>query len=172
MKNKLGNFYLFAMMSGNYEPNIWLFISGIVFIAISILIKRVFAEKWWKLKWKMNKKQPNFVFRICSQGRKMGFFCFDKNLIRADCFGRSIACKRYKRYFNCYDIYCNNIIWHNRIDKRDAYIYNIDKARMTWMEDRVMEKYVTLEEALKRIEELEKRMQPFGRNWNITEIVN
>ena len=40
------------------------------------------------------------------------------------------------------------------------------------MEDRVMEKYVTLEEALKRIEELEKRMQPFGRNWNITEIVN
>lgn len=45
MKSKLGNFYLFAMMSGNYEPNIWLFISGIVFIAISILIKRVLAKK-------------------------------------------------------------------------------------------------------------------------------
>ena len=35
-----------------------------------------------------------------------------------------------------------------------------------------MKKSVTLEESLKRIEELEKRMQPFGRNWSITEIVN
>lgn len=35
-----------------------------------------------------------------------------------------------------------------------------------------MEKTVTLEEALKRIEELEKRMQNFGRNWSITEIVS
>ena len=35
-----------------------------------------------------------------------------------------------------------------------------------------MEKSVTLEEALKRIEELKKRMQNFGRNWSITEIVN
>ena len=33
-----------------------------------------------------------------------------------------------------------------------------------------MEKTVTLEEALKRIEELEK--QNFGRNWSITEIVS
>lgn len=40
------------------------------------------------------------------------------------------------------------------------------------MEDRGMEKSVTLEEALKRIEDLEKRMQNFGRNWSITEIVN
>lgn len=45
MKSKLGNFYLFAMMRGNYGPNIWLFTSGTVFIAISILIKRVFAKK-------------------------------------------------------------------------------------------------------------------------------
>ena len=35
-----------------------------------------------------------------------------------------------------------------------------------------MEKTVTLEEALKRIEELENRMQNFGRNWSITEIVS
>ncbi len=35
-----------------------------------------------------------------------------------------------------------------------------------------MEKTVTLEEALKRIEELEKEMQNFGRNWSITEIVS
>lgn len=35
-----------------------------------------------------------------------------------------------------------------------------------------MEKTITLEEALKRIEELEKRMQNFGRNWSITEIVS
>ena len=61
----------------------------------------------------------------------MGFFSFDKNLIQADCFGRSLACKWYKRYFNCYDSYCNNIILHNLIDKNDTYIYNMDKTRMT-----------------------------------------
>lgn len=35
-----------------------------------------------------------------------------------------------------------------------------------------MEKPVTLEAALKRIDELEKRMQIFGRNWSITETEN
>lgn len=45
MKSKLGNFNLFSMMNGNYQPNIWLFISSIVFIAVAILIKRVFAKK-------------------------------------------------------------------------------------------------------------------------------
>ena len=41
------------------------------------------------------------------------------------------------------------------------------------MEEKVMEKSVTLEEALKRIEELEKReCRNFGRNWSITEIVS
>ena len=33
-----------------------------------------------------------------------------------------------------------------------------------------MEKIVTLEEALKRIAELEKRMPHFGKNWNIIKI--
>ena len=32
-----------------------------------------------------------------------------------------------------------------------------------------MEKSVTLEETLKRIEELEKKMQNFERNWSIIE---
>ena len=50
----------------------------------------------------------------------------------------------------------NDATWHNRIDESDIDIYNIDKTRMTWTEDRGMEKSVTLEEALKRIEELEK----------------
>lgn len=45
MKSKLGNFNLFSMMSGNYQPNIWLFISSIVFIVVAILIKRVFDKK-------------------------------------------------------------------------------------------------------------------------------
>ena len=35
-----------------------------------------------------------------------------------------------------------------------------------------MDKVINIEEALKRIEELEKRMQNFGRNWSITEIVS
>ena len=45
MKSKLGNFNLFSMMNGNYQPNIWLFISSVVFIVVAILIKRVFAKK-------------------------------------------------------------------------------------------------------------------------------
>lgn len=40
MKDKLGNFNLFAMMSENYEPNIWLFITSILLIAISLFLKR------------------------------------------------------------------------------------------------------------------------------------
>lgn len=35
-----------------------------------------------------------------------------------------------------------------------------------------MEKLVTLEDALKRIKELEKENAALGRSWNITEIVN
>lgn len=45
MKSKLGNFNLFSMMNGNYQPNIWLFILSIVFIVIAILIKRVLGKK-------------------------------------------------------------------------------------------------------------------------------
>lgn len=45
MKSKLGNFNLFSMMNGNYRPNIWLFVSSVVFIVIAILIKRVLAKK-------------------------------------------------------------------------------------------------------------------------------
>lgn len=45
MARKLGNFNLFAMISGNYKPNIWLSIASIVLIAVSILIKKVFAKK-------------------------------------------------------------------------------------------------------------------------------
>lgn len=45
MKNKFGHFNLFSMMDGNYKPNIWLFITSIVFMAAAILIKRVSAKK-------------------------------------------------------------------------------------------------------------------------------
>lgn len=45
MKSKLGNLNLFSMMTGNYQPNIWLFILSIVFIVIAILIKRVLGKK-------------------------------------------------------------------------------------------------------------------------------
>lgn len=45
MKSKLGNFNLFAMMNGNYKPNSYLFVVSIIFITISILIKRGLAQK-------------------------------------------------------------------------------------------------------------------------------
>lgn len=45
MKSKLGNFNLFSMMNGNYEPNIWIFAMSIVFIVISILIKRAIFKR-------------------------------------------------------------------------------------------------------------------------------
>lgn len=45
MKSKLGNFNLFAMMNGNYKPNSYLFVASIIFITISILIKRGLAKK-------------------------------------------------------------------------------------------------------------------------------
>lgn len=45
MKSKLGNFNLFAMMNGNYKPNSYLFVVSIIFITISILIKRGLAKK-------------------------------------------------------------------------------------------------------------------------------
>lgn len=45
LKSKLGNFNLFSMMNGNYQPNIWLYISSIVFITVAIFMKRVFNKK-------------------------------------------------------------------------------------------------------------------------------
>lgn len=45
MKSKLGNFNLFAMMNGNYKPNSYLFAASIIFITISVLIKRGFTKK-------------------------------------------------------------------------------------------------------------------------------
>lgn len=36
---KLGNFYLFSMGTGDYEPKLWLFFTGIILIAGSVLIK-------------------------------------------------------------------------------------------------------------------------------------
>lgn len=45
MKSKLGNFNLFAMMDGNYKPNSYLFVASIIFITISVSIKRGFAKK-------------------------------------------------------------------------------------------------------------------------------
>lgn len=45
MKSKFGNFNLFAMMNGNYKPNSYLFVVSIIFITISILIKRGLAKK-------------------------------------------------------------------------------------------------------------------------------
>ncbi len=45
MKSKLGNLNLFAMMNGNYQPNIWIFVSSIAFIVTAILIKKVLAKK-------------------------------------------------------------------------------------------------------------------------------
>lgn len=45
MKSKLGNFNLFAMMDGNYKPNSYLFVASIIFITISVSVKRGFAKK-------------------------------------------------------------------------------------------------------------------------------
>lgn len=45
MKSKLGNFNLFAMMNGNYKPNSYLFFASIIFITISVLIKRGLSKK-------------------------------------------------------------------------------------------------------------------------------
>lgn len=41
MKSKLGILNIFAMMSGDYEPNLWLLLSGIFFICVAVCIKRV-----------------------------------------------------------------------------------------------------------------------------------
>ena len=52
--------------------------------------------------------------------------------IQADIFWRSLACKRYQRYFDCMKaIVKNDTTLHNRIDERNTDIYNIDKTRMT-----------------------------------------
>ena len=45
MKSKLGNFNLFSMMNGNYQPNIWLFISSLILVFVSIMIKKMFSKK-------------------------------------------------------------------------------------------------------------------------------
>ena len=45
MKSRLGSFNLFAMMSGDYRPNTWLLIIGVIFIAVSILGKGWLAKK-------------------------------------------------------------------------------------------------------------------------------
>ena len=44
IQRKLGYFDLFSMMNGNYAPNLWLLISSIVIIALSILIKRIITK--------------------------------------------------------------------------------------------------------------------------------
>lgn len=41
MKSKLGILNIFAMMSGDYKPNLWLLLSGIFFICVAVCIKRV-----------------------------------------------------------------------------------------------------------------------------------
>lgn len=45
MKSKLGKINLFAMMNGNHEPDVWLFGTGILFIVLSVLIKKAAAKK-------------------------------------------------------------------------------------------------------------------------------
>lgn len=45
MKSKFGNFNLFAMMNGNYKPNIWIFISSLILVFVSIMIKKMFSKK-------------------------------------------------------------------------------------------------------------------------------
>lgn len=45
MKSRLGNFNLFAMMNGNYKPNSYLFVASIIFIAVSVFIKRCLVKK-------------------------------------------------------------------------------------------------------------------------------
>lgn len=37
--NQLGNFYLFSMMRGDYEPKIWLFAGSLLLIIFSIFVK-------------------------------------------------------------------------------------------------------------------------------------
>lgn len=44
MKSKLGMLNIFAMMSGDYKPNLWLFAASIILIVASILIKRKAAK--------------------------------------------------------------------------------------------------------------------------------
>lgn len=44
-QNKLLNFNLFAMMSGNFEPNIYLFTASVLFIAFAVLIKKEIAKR-------------------------------------------------------------------------------------------------------------------------------
>ncbi len=44
---KLGNYYLFSMIRGNFEPKVWLLVTGIILIVASIIIKKL--EKYFKI---------------------------------------------------------------------------------------------------------------------------
>lgn len=44
MGGKLKNFYLFSMTVGKYQPKIWMLITGILLIAVSILFKAVLKK--------------------------------------------------------------------------------------------------------------------------------
>lgn len=39
--NKLGNFYLFSMTAGQFMPKVWMFVTGLLFIAVSIAWKEI-----------------------------------------------------------------------------------------------------------------------------------
>lgn len=41
MGNKLGNYYLFSMTIGVFQPKIWMLLTGIILIAASILFKEI-----------------------------------------------------------------------------------------------------------------------------------
>lgn len=41
MGGKLGNFYLFSMSAGDFEPKRWLLVTGVFLMAVSLLVKRL-----------------------------------------------------------------------------------------------------------------------------------
>lgn len=45
MQNKLHNFNLFAMMAGNFEPNVYLFTASVIFIVFAVLVKREITKR-------------------------------------------------------------------------------------------------------------------------------
>lgn len=45
MQSKFRNFNLFAMMAGNFEPNVYLLTAGAVFIAFAVSAKRVITKR-------------------------------------------------------------------------------------------------------------------------------
>lgn len=46
MGAKLGNYYLFSMSLNDFEPKIWLLITGILFIVISLVVVKVKPRFW------------------------------------------------------------------------------------------------------------------------------